>query len=997
MNQSPFWPLVWKEYRTSRSFWLAMAVMGLAAQAGVYWLAHQPANRDWWLYGIALMISAGFAVGIGGTLFAVEHEERTIALLRRLPVRAGQLGAAKVISALAGLIALLAVLWFAASAMAGWQALPETEASQLWRVWGLACLEGLAWGVLYSLAIRSPLHATVAAALTVALVDSCMVMLTERHDFSSAPSVFCRTTLLLLIVLADVVLLPCWLAGHRPRWQSAARRIRSADLAWRRPLLHLAWQTFRDGRTSFLLLITAGPAAFALLAMLLPRPSYFGLIVPGSNDFLLVVAPLALLAALDGALVFRADWRHGPRFLAEQGVSPRTIWFSRQLVWGFWLWALTAFIVCLSSTQLVMLVLMWLNSYSRVGFFADLWHRFRGGDLIVSLSIRQPLLLAFAAWRMLLPAYAAGQLASLLVRRSLLAVTLGLFLGVLAAFWVGSMQMIRASWWWSVLPLPIGFLLATWLRLPSWLVERSGLRSWLAPGAAALLPVAALLVAVPIYRVLQVPEICDVMPMPAYRLPQISEATADVARPASSPTAIADARATLNSYAKAWDLCLANRAGTAEKPDGDADPSTASPADEGWRKAVVDLVIEANRHDSADLAIEASRRNSSALVLPVLERRHAAPRIQELANFLIDFAKEEQKEGKLDAALDAYLATFALETCHHECCGSCPPNYQRTLKRLRMWAAAPGQTAERIRAAIQRLKECHAAFPTPEEWLLPQYEESALTINDLAAAAAAEIVPANKLELGDWISSSVPSERARARRILDWLADYQLTPARDVADALAKQVPLGQVKPGDPLPTRQKLEVLQAIFQTYLPTTPLVERSALNSQPFAPLLIRQETSYRATVIVLALNAWRAEHGQLPGRLDELVPAELDALPVDPPFARPFLYYPHGMPARQGVGTSDLSIPGAMPPGVFNNDNIGFAGLLPLITDEPFLWSALDSTGYRESIRLMPPTPGGNPTGFPYELSHAGEVIRAVEYVLGAGTAYPIRPSQEDQP
>ena len=34
------------------------------------------------------MISAGFAVGIGGTLFAIEHEERTIALLRRLPVRA---------------------------------------------------------------------------------------------------------------------------------------------------------------------------------------------------------------------------------------------------------------------------------------------------------------------------------------------------------------------------------------------------------------------------------------------------------------------------------------------------------------------------------------------------------------------------------------------------------------------------------------------------------------------------------------------------------------------------------------------------------------------------------------------------------------------------------------------------------------------------------------------------------------------------------------------
>jgi hypothetical protein len=220
-----------------------------------------------------------------------------------------------------------------------------------------------------------------------------------------------------------------------------------------------------------------------------------------------------------------------------------------------------------------------------------------------------------------------------------------------------------------------------------------------------------------------------------------------------------------------------------------------------------------------------------------------------------------------------------------------------------------------------------------------------------------------------------------------------------VADALAKQMPLGQVKTEDPLRTRQRLEVLQAIFQTYLATTPLVDRSALNSQPLAPLLIRQETSYRATVIVMALNAWRAEHGQLPDRLDELVPAELDALPVDPPFARPFLYYPRGMPARQAVGTSErpeLSA-GNATPGIFNNDILGFSGLVPLIADEPFLWSALDSTGYRESIRQIPPKPGGDPTRFPYELFHAGEAIHAVEYVLGAGTAYPIRPSQENQP
>ena len=126
MNASPFWPLVWKEYRVGRAFWLAMALMGLAAQAGVAWLAHRPADRDWWLYGIALMISAGFAVGIGGTLFAVEHEERTFGLLRVLPVRAKELGSAKLLCAVAGLFSLLVALWLAAGALAGWQALPAT-------------------------------------------------------------------------------------------------------------------------------------------------------------------------------------------------------------------------------------------------------------------------------------------------------------------------------------------------------------------------------------------------------------------------------------------------------------------------------------------------------------------------------------------------------------------------------------------------------------------------------------------------------------------------------------------------------------------------------------------------------------------------------------------------------------------------------------------------------------------------------------------------------
>ena len=93
MNHSPFWPLVWKEYRAARAFWLSMAGLGLLAQMTAFWLTRRPVDRDWWLYGLALMVATGFAVGIGGTLFAIEHEDRTFGLLRMLPLRPGELGA----------------------------------------------------------------------------------------------------------------------------------------------------------------------------------------------------------------------------------------------------------------------------------------------------------------------------------------------------------------------------------------------------------------------------------------------------------------------------------------------------------------------------------------------------------------------------------------------------------------------------------------------------------------------------------------------------------------------------------------------------------------------------------------------------------------------------------------------------------------------------------------------------------------------------------------
>ena len=157
-------------------------------------------------------------------------------------------------------------------------------------------------------------------------------------------------------------------------------------------------------------------------------------------------------------------------------------------------------------------------------------------------------------------AYAAGQLASLFLRRTLLSVTFGVLAGGLVLAWFVLMLWIGAHFWWSVLPLPIGFLLATYLRMPAWLIERGGWRGWLLPLVAAVAPVAALSVAVPAYRVWQIPPVGSTLDpvLPA---------------PESSPAAVAEAQATLDLYTQAYERWQADRPAAESNAEADEAPN----------------------------------------------------------------------------------------------------------------------------------------------------------------------------------------------------------------------------------------------------------------------------------------------------------------------------------------------------------------------------------------------------------------------------------------
>lgn len=180
----------------------------------------------------------------------------------------------------------------------------------------------------------------------------------------------------------------------------------------------------------------------------------------------------------------------------------------------------------------------------------------------------------------------------------------------------------------------------------------------------------------------------------------------------------------------------------------------------------------------------------------------------------------------------------------------------------------------------------------------------------------------------------------------------------------------------------------------WLPTTPLVKHSTLTSQPIARglvsiawNLVREETDYRATVIIMALNAWKAEHGKLPDRLDELVGSQLDRLPLDPLFAQPFQYFPRGTPEHGELRTNLEPGPPAETSRVVYGDP---AGRRQLTGREPVIWSALSPREGQQIVGLLSPESGRAQADFPYRMTDRREVSPSpVGPVLYGGTAYPI--------
>lgn len=864
MNGSIFRRVVWKEYRQIRSFWIAIFLfdlMLLAIVAACTLSARSVPTEAF--FSIGLAFPAFYALGIGATLFATEHETGTYAFLRALPTSAGQQLLGRLVFAVASVAAMFVACWLAALVFSRGTLPGAADHLTLWVLWGCIAMELLLWGTLFSLLTKNPLTAAglgvPAAILSVWLV----CVLSARFDRPAGPETYLtsltpqRLAVAAMLALAIVGLGLRWFreertAGGVGQGDAALDGVGSSIIAGRsRPsvataLGRLAWQQYRQTRKmSVVLIAMVAPAGLCILATLLfdsQSLKRLGEILPFGDAWLVLIGLSAVFAApLSGVVVFHTDQRRqGIGFLGERGASPTLVWLSRHAV-SFALPLLVLLGIGLGN------VVLWAN----VPNHAD-----------AARDALQAVMRAGCVCGVLVLAYVFGQLCSMFFKSGVIAGFLA-FAGIVAwCFWAGLMDHLEISWLWSVAPVAPVLLAATWLRTSSWMLARNKVRDW-APTVGLLVGfVATTLVAVCLYRIHEIPDTEEFGVWP--------EKYAAEAKP--------EALETSALYARANELLQPISA----RPIVNDEQDEPAPESKKERIARETEWLEANRQPLAIL-LETSRRQScDAYLDPTGGAKWAAEHEASQLGFLLATQAEHlQADGQLDKAVEYYTAALRF-SAHARQRNRWPRGADwvelRTYDDLVTWAAEPNQTPEQIRAVIESLDELIRQAGGPDEAIKSEYVwQSRLLSDDMASLDLSQIDP-TMLSMVRWL----PWERARARRLLNYIT----------ACNIAIITRTGQIPPDDqPTFDREEAHLESLLTRTLVLNSSFSDRNRSSGAGFRRMTESRRT---AAELRLALAAWRLEHGQLPDSLEPVIAGRPGRWFTDPWSGEPFRYFPEGV-------------------------------------------------------------------------------------------------------
>ena len=247
-------------------------------------------------------------------------------------------------------------------------------------------------------------------------------------------------------------------------------------------------------------------------------------------------------------------------------------------------------------------------------------------------------------------------------------------------------------------------------------------------------------------------------------------------------------------------------------------------------------------------------------------------------------------EGKLDLAAERFFA--ALRVASHLGHGTSFRSGEIiegwAYDGLRYWSAASGQTPERIKAAIKQIDAITQTRPSRDEAIKAHHMLFRSIILGKNTGDGRSFSDFH----GDWISykwNSLPWEKARLLRMLNRTTAHDLESLKNMGDPAIydeRTVPLFASLPSQ--------MIVRSIFngKSFFRVPSQISG---NYGQIAFYELNTRTVRRATKIVLALEAWKLQHGELPKSLGELVGPYFKTLPTPPRAGTVFAYFPKGFP------------------------------------------------------------------------------------------------------
>jgi hypothetical protein len=801
----------WKEYRTLRGLWLAVAALAIMVQAISALFSAPGTDLPAWLFGSALAAAALYAVGAAAILFAVEHEDETYNFLTGLPVTWLPVFAGKLLVATLSALALAITLLLTGWAIAGARWPTPYLAVEIADVYGIAILEALVWGTLFSIALRQPL---LAALLAIFAASASVTLLVNLFVDGTTPTLLltsyahvapARLLLLVGIALIDVGTARRWLAlpsvvgtfegksfgvisfpsRSIPTSPFASTMsVQSARYSRASVITHLLWQSWRQSWATIVLML--GIIAFGCFVVMLilgitdPHRSY--------QDWMPVL-PFAfalVAAALFTSTVFYADQRRNQYgFLAEHAARPRYVWICRLAIWAMTI----VLVLALVSPLLYTFWSEWAREFGRQVPWEIRYGSWYGASQFsrnwteIAAAARGTM---FSLWGVAI-GFAIGQLCSLVFRRALVAGFAALLVAIIAMAWGGIIWAWELSWTTFLLPLVIGSLVATWFRAPDWIVDRNHVRGWVKVAAAIALPGILVLTLLPparrvtadaqLTKQIVTSRVPFVTGIPEWSTDvAVADAVAEsVAEYESSATA--EARANADRLLRLGDLVVFDpERPTRDNPD-------VEPTDEQWAKwreeqtnlnhDVILQAVEISRNDCRFPTWDMAARGSNT-------RDFASKHMFRLIELVSWAGESEAAKSQLDQALEYHLAALRLLGDMQR---AQPTRWFALFadpiqRRLVDWAAQKGQTSESIRGAIHRLNEIYpdefdasttlpkqSAPNRPHPTLIADY----VLLRDILTEKRLPISFDGNRNYLAYLANKLPFERARALRVLDYL------------------------------------------------------------------------------------------------------------------------------------------------------------------------------------------------------------------------------------